>query len=131
MLFVALVAASACGQPKQAAPPRIPDEPTSDEATTDSGGDDMGAEEPKTLDPVSDEEIAAKEKRRCCQQCVKGMDLDKSGDAPDKVQCIQLTAEATKDCLAWFEKNPMTAAQAKACVDEAPAGGAETPAGTP
>jgi hypothetical protein len=133
-LFLALVVTGACGQPKQAAPPRIPDEPTPEETTAPdpgSGSGDIVPEEGTTLDPVSDEEIKAKEKRRCCQQCVKSMALDKSGDPPDKVQCEQLTAEATKDCLDMFHKSPMNAAQAQACVDAAPPGGGEGTAEKP
>jgi hypothetical protein len=117
--FVVLLLAAACDPPKQQRPPRIPDE---DPAT--EGGDIVAPEE-KEVAPVEEaKETPAQLKHRCCNECVKGMAADRSGDTADKIPCADFTSTLAEDCLAHFRKESMMASAADACAKDVPPEGA-------
>jgi hypothetical protein len=108
MLVLLAVAAMGCGKPKQAQPPRIPDEAP--------GSSDLAGPEPEAPIPVEgDKEAETDEQRKqkCYQQCVDGLADDKSGDPPGALSCTTLTSKMEAGCIVWFDKNPTTAKEAQ------------------
>lgn len=103
-------------QPKQANTPQA-------DEFRDSGDADMAAIEKGPKPMIKDERQTRAE---CCQQCVSGIAQDKSGDDPAKVPCVDYTWVLKEECLAYFRKTPMMAADAKTCAAEsAPADAAK------
>ncbi|MBM4356732.1 MAG: hypothetical protein FJ096_01345 [Deltaproteobacteria bacterium] len=93
--------------------------PTPEElGVAETGEADIASEE-KALKPVI--KSTAEVKNECCQQCVSGLAQDKTGDDPAKVPCADYTWVLKEECLAFFRKTPMTAAEAKGCAAAAPA----------
>jgi len=117
-IVAALVLFAACDtKVKQQAPPRIPD--PEDESVSTGEDSDIQAIPDAGPGLVEEKEVTPEERRmRCCKQCLKGLEEDKTGDAPDKIPCQDFTVHVKNVCLKWFHENPMTAAEAKACVAE-------------
>lgn len=114
-LLLGLVACAAT-KPKQANTPQA-------DELRDSGESDMAAAEKGTKPVLKD---ARQLRSECCQQCASGLAQDKTGDDPAKVPCADYTWVLKEDCLAFFRKTPMTAADAKTCAAEsAPQDGAK------
>jgi hypothetical protein len=106
-LLLGLVACAAT-KPKQANMPQA-------DEFRDSGESDMAAAEKGTKPVIKDER---QQRSECCQQCASGLAQDKTGDDPAKVPCADYTWVLKEDCLAFFRKTPMTAADAKTCAAE-------------
>ena len=110
VLFVAL---AACGtQVKQAHAPGA-------EEFAEGKDSDIAAAPEKGPAPII--KNAAEERRDCCVQCSDASAKDKTGDDPKKVPCADYTADLKEECLTFFRKTPMMAADAKTCAAEAPA----------
>jgi hypothetical protein len=115
---------------QQQKPPRIPDDPgySSDSLPDAQPASDMTEEEPDTIEPSKPEpkkEVTPEERRqRCCGECVAGLKEDRTGDAPDKIKCQDFTVHVKNACQKWFHDNPMTAAEAQACVAQTGSNGA-------
>jgi len=108
--------ACATTKPKQANAPQV-------DEFRDSGESDMAAVEKGTKPILKD---VRQLRGECCQQCLSGLAEDKTGDDPAKVPCADYTWILKEDCLAFFRKTPMTAADAKTCAAErAPQNGAK------
>ncbi len=95
---------------QQVKPPRLVDD--SDSAS------DMQAEPEKKLEPV---EVKKEDMRAvCCHQCAAAVKKDRTGDAPEKIPCVDFTSELDEDCLKWFRKHKMNAAEGTKCAAETP-----------
>ncbi len=86
--------------------------PALEEIATGEGAD-MVKEPEKGPEPVI--RSAEQERHQCCQQCAAAVAKDKSGDAPDKIPCVDFTADLKEECLVHFRKNAMMASQAQEC----------------
>ena len=94
---------------KQANAPRAED-------FAESGESDMAAAPEKGPKPVI--KSVDETRRTCCQQCASGLAEDKKGDDPTKVPCSDYTWVLKEECLDFFRKTPMMAAEAKTCAAE-------------
>lgn len=83
------------------------------------GGEDLAAAPEKGPKPVIKD--TAQLKHECCAQCTAALASDKTGDDPAKIPCADFTAGLKEECLDFFRKTPMMAADAKTCAAEAPA----------
>jgi hypothetical protein len=123
-LVLGMMAAIGCDtEVRQQRPPRIPDESEADS--------DIQAEpEPGPVPEVVKEPSAADKKLECCNQCLKGHDKDRTGDAAENIPCADFTADLDERCRKYFVASPISAAEAKICVAAlgAEPGGEETPA---
>ncbi|RLB65552.1 MAG: hypothetical protein DRI90_01735 [Deltaproteobacteria bacterium] len=129
-IIAALVLLNACDtKVQQQQPPRIPD--AEDDGLASGDGADIAETPDAGSGVVEKKEVTAEERRRrCCQQCVTGLEKDKTGDAPDKIPCEDFTVHVKSVCLKWFHDNPMKASEAGACLAELDAkagGGADKP----
>jgi len=119
---IALLLLGACStEMKQQRPPRI--EGTDELSNFEDKGDDMQAEpvEDDSAVPVEKKELTEDERRmRCCEACADAREKDRSPDAAEKIPCADYTADLKNVCRNWFLDHPMTAAEAQACVKEAP-----------
>ena len=121
-LVAPLIAASlllvACDtKVRQQQPPRIPD--PENEALSSGEGEDIAALPDAGSGVVEKKTVTPEERRRrCCKQCVTGLENDKTGDAPEKIPCQDFTVYVKGVCLKWFHNNPMNAAEGKACLAE-------------
>ncbi len=118
-----ILSVASCSGVKQQQPPRIPEaDATSDGMGASDATDDMDTGEEDTLDVVKDDapkETKAQKRMKCCQQCVAGIEDDKSGDPPGAIPCTKLTSKMTARCVVWFDKHPTTGKEAQECVEEA------------
>jgi hypothetical protein len=113
LLTRALIALSLVGcstQVKQAHAPGV-------DEFAESGESDMAAGPEKGPKPLI--KNADELKRDCSAQCAQALEKDKTGDDPSKVPCADFTAELNEECLNFFRKTPMMAADAKAFAAEA------------
>ncbi len=79
----------------------------------ESGDSDMAAAPEKGPAPII--KNADELRNSCCKQCASGLAEDKKGDDPTKVPCSDYTWVLKEECLNYFRKTPMTAAEAKSC----------------
>ncbi|MSP25823.1 MAG: hypothetical protein EXR75_11810 [Myxococcales bacterium] len=79
---------------------------------------DIAKEPEKGPEPIIID--ATQQAQLCCEQCAAALVKDKTGDAPDKIPCVDFTADLKEECLVYFRKNAMTAAQATACAAKPP-----------
>jgi hypothetical protein len=84
----------------------------------ESGDSDIAAAE-KTEKPIIKDPDQLK--KDCVAACAESLAKDKSGDDPAKIPCVDFTADIKEECLNYFRKTPMMAADAKAAAAAAPA----------
>lgn len=114
-----LVLLAACGKMEQQKPPADASEGLEDASMDlgDAAAEAKPAEPAETTEP--EPEVDAR--TQCCEACVAGVDKDTSGDPPGALNCAMLDVGSA--CVLFFDKNPMTGKEAKACVAESEGGG--------